>query len=93
MSRRLAITVSDEVYEGLHARIGARKTGQFIDRIVRPHDVDEAPRPDTIDAGLPAAYREAASDKVAETEAQEWLELDVASGLDQDQTDAPRCDL
>lgn len=40
--RKLTITVSDEVYEGLHRRIGARRISSFIDRLARPYLDDEA---------------------------------------------------
>ena len=32
MTKKLTITVSDEVYEGLHRRIGRRKISRFIRR-------------------------------------------------------------
>lgn len=66
MTKKLTITVSDEVYEGLHARIGPRKISGFIDAIARPHVTDE---------GAEALYREAAADGVRERAAAEWDEL------------------
>ena len=32
MTKKLTVTVSDEVYEGLHRRIGRRKISRFIDK-------------------------------------------------------------
>jgi predicted CopG family antitoxin len=65
MNRKLTITVSEEVYEGLRRRIGRRRISQFIERLARPHVV-----PDDIEA----AYREMAADQAREQEALEWSE-------------------
>jgi predicted CopG family antitoxin len=40
MTKKLTITVSDEVYEGLHRRIGRRKMSRFIDDLARKHVID-----------------------------------------------------
>jgi len=40
MTKKLTITVSDEVYEGLHRRIGRRKISRFIDDLARKHVID-----------------------------------------------------
>lgn len=37
MTKKLTITVSDEVYDGLHRRIGRRRISRFIDDLARPH--------------------------------------------------------
>ena len=63
--KKLTITVDEEVYEGLHKTIGARKISRFVQEIVRPHVV----RPN-----LEAAYAEMAKDKRREQEATEWAE-------------------
>ncbi len=68
MSRKLTITVSEEVYNGLHARIGAGRISRFIDALARPH---------VVDTELDAAYREMAADAGRETEALEWAEAIV----------------
>lgn len=76
MSRKLTITVADEVYEGLHRRVGRRRISKFLETLARPH---------VVDADLEAAYRAMAEDEARETEAEEWAErtlIDVA--------DAPR---
>ena len=36
MNRKLTITVSEAVYEGLHRTIGKRRISQFIERLARP---------------------------------------------------------
>jgi predicted CopG family antitoxin len=66
MHRKLTITIDDEVYKGLHQRVGRGHISQFIEGLVRPHVLESA--------GLEAEYREAANDEVAEAEALEWIE-------------------
>jgi hypothetical protein len=65
MTRKLTITVSEEVYKGLHAKIGAGRISRFIDALARPH---------VVDAELDAAYKAMAADHDRETEALEWAE-------------------
>lgn len=65
MTRKLTITVSEEVYKGLHAKIGAGRISRFIDALARPH---------VVDAELDAAYKAMAADKDREAEALEWAE-------------------
>jgi predicted CopG family antitoxin len=65
MTRKLTITVSEAVYEGLHRTIGRRRISQFIEKLARPHVV-----PQDIEAG----YREMAADQAREQEALEWSE-------------------
>jgi hypothetical protein len=72
MQRKLTITLSDDVYRGLHERIGRGEISRFIEGLVRPHVLD--------DDALEAAYREMAADAEREREALEWIE----AGLDQE---------
>ena len=65
MKRKLTITVSEAVYEGLHRTIGRRRISQFIERLARPHVV---PR------DIEASYSEMAADQAREDEALEWSE-------------------
>jgi predicted CopG family antitoxin len=74
VQRKLTITVSDEVYRGLHHRVGRGEISRFIEHLVRPHVVS--------DDDLEDEYREAARDKAAEREAREWIEAAVDEGLD-----------
>ena len=76
MTRKLTITIDDEVYEGLYRRVGARKISRFLEALARPHVVDE---------DLEAAYREMAADEIREAEADEWAE-----GVVGDVADEPR---
>lgn len=41
MNRKLTITVSEDVYQGLHSRVGRRRISQFLERLARPHVVPE----------------------------------------------------
>jgi predicted CopG family antitoxin len=65
MNRKLTITVSEAVYEGLHRTIGRRRISQFIERLARPHVVLQ---------DMEASYREMAADEAREQEALEWSE-------------------
>ncbi len=66
MHRKLNITIDDEVYRGLHAKVGRGHINQFVEDLVRPHVV-ETDR-------LEALYREAAQDAEREAEAVAWIE-------------------
>ena len=72
MQRKLTITIADEVYRGLHHRIGRGEISRFIENLVRPYVVT--------DDALEAEYREAAQDEQAEQEALEWIETDINEG-------------
>jgi hypothetical protein len=65
MSRKLTITIAEEVYDGLYRRIGPRKISRFLESLARPHVVDEY---------LEAEYRAMAEDEVREKEALEWAD-------------------
>jgi predicted CopG family antitoxin len=65
MSKKLTITVDDEVYEGLHSRIGRRRISRFINDLAKPH---------VLQADLEAGYRAMAADAGHEREALEWIE-------------------
>ncbi|MGA9628103.1 MAG: hypothetical protein WBL65_08850 [Bryobacteraceae bacterium] len=69
MNRKLTITVSEAVYEGLHRTIGRRRISQFIEKLARPHVVP----PD-----IEASYREMAADQSRERDALEWSEALIA---------------
>ncbi len=61
--KKLTISISEEVYEGLYAKIGSGKISRFLDALARPHVVDE-----DIDAG----YRAMSLDSNREDQANEW---------------------
>lgn len=73
MQRKLTITVSDEVYRGLHHHIGRGEISRFIESLVRPHVVE--------DSSLEDEYRTAATDEEAERTALAWIETNVDEGL------------
>ena len=58
MSRKLTITLDDEVYQGLYEKVGARRIAGFIQELVRPYVVD----PD-----LEASYAEMAAQRAPGT--------------------------
>ena len=74
MQRKLTITVADDVYRGLHYKVGRGGISRFIEDLVRPHVVT--------DDELEAEYRAAAEDEEAEREAHEWIEMHVDEALD-----------
>ena len=74
MTKKLTLTVSDEVYEGLHRVIGRRRISRFIDGLARPH---------VVDADLDRAYREMATQEAAEAEALEWSEALIGDVADE----------
>ena len=63
MVRKLAITVDEDVYEGLHSRIGARRISRFVNDLVRPL---------VSEAALLEDYRATAADEAREREANAW---------------------
>jgi len=72
MNRKLTITVSEAVYEGLHRTIGRRRISQFIEKLARPHVVPQ---------DIEASYRDMAADQAREQEALEWCEGVVGDSL------------
>ena len=65
MQKKLTITISEEVYAGLHNVIGRRNISRFIESLVRPH---------VLDKDLEAAYELMARDEAREAEALVWIE-------------------
>jgi predicted CopG family antitoxin len=76
MSRKLTITVEDEVYEGLHKIIGRRRISRFLNDLARPHVTRRE---------LAAGYKAMAADEEREREAAEWV-----GNLTGDIADEPR---
>ena len=66
MHRKLTITLTDDVYQALHQKIGRGQISGFIESLVRPHVVG--------DSDLEAMYREMLHDAEREREALEWIE-------------------
>jgi predicted CopG family antitoxin len=74
MTKKLTITIDDEVYAGLHSIIGRRRISRFLNELARPHVTGR---------DLEAAYRAMAADEEHEREAAEWVEGligDIAHG-------------
>ncbi len=80
MRRKLTITVSDEVYRGLHQTVGRGEISRFIESLVRPHVVSNAE--------ILADYQAMAADQEREQEALEWIEASPDDALD-DLDEAP----
>jgi hypothetical protein len=65
VQRKLTITVDEDVYEGLHRRVGRRRIGRFLSDLARPH---------VVPTDLAAGYRAMAADKRRERDARDWAE-------------------
>jgi predicted CopG family antitoxin len=65
MTRKLTITVSEEVYEGLHRIVGRRRISQFLEKLARPHVLSQ---------NLEMVYQDMAADEEREREALAWSE-------------------
>jgi predicted CopG family antitoxin len=76
VTRKLTITIDDDVYEGLYRRVGRRRISQFLENLARPHVIDD---------DLETAYCLMAEEEEREREALEWIE-----GLADDIGDEPR---
>jgi predicted CopG family antitoxin len=65
MTKKLTITVDDEVYAGLHHVVGRRKISRFLNDLARPYVTQQ---------DLEEGYRAMAADEEREREALEWAE-------------------
>jgi hypothetical protein len=65
MSKKLTITVEDDIYVGLHSVIGRRRISRFLNDLARPHVTGR---------DLAEGYRAMAADAEREREAAEWVE-------------------
>jgi len=65
VSKKLTITVDDDVYEGLHRVVGRRRISRFLNDLARPH---------VIPRNIVEGYRAMAADEEREREASEWVE-------------------
>ena len=74
MARTVTISLSDEAFRDLQARVGGQDLSTFVEDLIRPHLVG--------DDALDAAYREMAADEEREREAREWIEADIGETLE-----------
>lgn len=81
MTKKLTITVSDEVYKGLHRRVGRRRISRFINELARERLADRnspeywltAPERELSAAYAEQAAYEAAHANEAKKEDEPWL--------------------
>jgi hypothetical protein len=73
MKRKLTITVSEDVYNGLQVVVGTRKISQFLEDLARPY---------VVASSLEAGYLEASHDYEQETEALEWSNALIGDAFD-----------
>ncbi len=76
MSKKLTITVDDEVYAGLHSVVGRRRISRFLNDLARPH---------VLQSDLTESYRAMVADAQRERKTAEWVE-----NLTGDIADEPR---
>lgn len=69
MSKKLTITVDDEVYAGLYSVVGRRRISRFLNDLARSH---------VLRRDLAAGYAAMAADEAREREAAEWAENPTA---------------
>ncbi len=74
MQKKLTITLDEQVYKGLYRKVGRRRISRFLEKLARPHVVDE---------DLAEAYRAMAADEQREAEAREWVENLAADAPDE----------
>lgn len=74
MTKKLKITVDDEVYAGLHSLVGRRRISRFLNDLARPH---------VLRADLIEGYRAMAAGEEREREAVEWVENLVGDVADE----------
>ena len=65
MTRKLTITIDDQVYAGLHAVIGRGNIANFLEQLARPF---------VVPTSLADAYAEMTGDQQREAEAEVWVE-------------------
>ena len=65
MHKKLTITLDEDVYNGLHRKLGPRSISQFIEDLVRPY---------VESTDLEKAYSQMSEDTQREAEALEWIE-------------------
>jgi predicted CopG family antitoxin len=96
MTKKLTITVSDEVYKGLHRRIGRRKISRFLDAIARERLTDRSSPEYWLGASereLAAAYEEQAAYEASQAEEikkqdEAWLNGLIGDAVRTDRQDA-----
>ncbi len=79
MQKKLTITIDEEVYAGLYRVVGPRRISRFIERLVRPHVLDE---------DLERAYAEMAQDEEREAEALAWTDALIGDVSDEHEASA-----
>jgi len=93
MAKRLTVVVSDEVYDGLHRRVGRGRIGRFLDDLARPHVLGPQPGGSGWDEAA-EQYRSAAAaeraDPALAREAAAWLRADLGDAWPEEDWSALR---
>ena len=96
MTKKLTITVSDDVYKGLQKRIGRRKISRFINELARERLTDRnspdywlgASQRELADAYDEQAAYEATRSKELEEQDKAWLSGLIGDAISTDRSDA-----
>lgn len=67
MHRNMTISLSEEVYKGIHRRVPKRQMSVFIETLIRPHVLN---RSDDLENSYAAMF----ADQEREAEARKWCE-------------------
>lgn len=62
---KLTTTLDADVYKGLQEKVGSRRIGAYLSKLVRPFVVKD---------GMDSAYKEMAMDVNRQQEAKEWID-------------------
>jgi len=73
MARKLTITVDDDVYVGLKAKVGERRISRFLNDLAKPL---------VSEAALVEGYRQMAADTEEEADAAVWVNDLLADAAD-----------
>jgi predicted CopG family antitoxin len=65
MHKKLTITLDEDIYKGLHEKLGPRRISHFIEDLIRPY---------LENADLDSEYRQMSEDVERENEALIWID-------------------
>lgn len=73
MPKKLTITVTADVYDGLYRTVGVSRISHFIEALVRPY---------VVNLDLADGYAQMSADEARESEALEWAGSLIGETLD-----------
>ena len=76
MQKKLTITVDEDVYEGLHKKIGRCKISKFVEELVRPHVVK--PEMETATDAYPVRLLTNTLHRMRRGEGVSWVDAEIS---------------